>query len=134
MILAGDIGGPDTRLALFDGDPRTPVRLATYPSREHESLEEMVEKFPYSPRTRVSRACFGVAGPVRNGRCVDTTNLAWPVEGSILAAALGLPVVSLLNDLEVNAHGIAPPAPDDLAVLNQGLPDVAGNAAVISSA
>ena len=133
MILAGDIGGTNTRLALFDGDPREPAALTTYPSSVHAGLEEMVEAFLAEHSAQVERACFGVAGSVRDGHCVDTTNLAWPVEGSSLARALGLPAVSLLNDLEANARGIAALGPEDFAVLNDGDPNARGNAAVISA-
>ena len=88
----------------------------------------MVEAFLTEHPAEVDRACFGVAGPVRNGRCVDTTNLAWPVEGESLARAIGLPAVSLLNDLEANALGIGSLGPDDFAALNEGRPGATGNA------
>ena len=133
VILAGDIGGTNTRLALFDGGSREPAALATYPSGRHSGLDEMVDVFLAEHPAAVERACFGVAGPVRNGRCVDTTNLAWPVNGPSLARALGLPEVSLLNDLEANARGIVALGPEDFAVLNEGDPDARGNAAVISA-
>ena len=69
----------------------------------------------------VERACFGVAGPVRNGH-VKTTNLAWPVDAASLAAVLGLDRVGLVNDLVANAYGIAELGPDDIATLNEGDP------------
>jgi glucokinase len=132
MILAGDIGGTSTRLALFDGDPREPLALEVYRSREHASLDEMVAAFLAEHPARVRRACFGVAGPVRRGH-VDTTNLAWPVDAASLARVVGVDDVSLLNDLEANARGLAALRAGDLAVLNEGDPDAAGNAAVVSA-
>lgn len=135
MILAGDIGGTKTNLALFngDGDGRHPVRLETFRSGEHEGLEPMIEAFLSEREEAVEAACFGVAGPVRDGSCFDTVNLAWPVDGPGVAALLGLDEVGLLNDLEANAWGIAALGPDDLAVLNAGHPGASGNAAVISA-
>lgn len=132
MILAGDIGGTSTRLALFDGDP-TPEALEVYRSREHDGLEEMVGAFLRAHPAPVERAAFGVAGPVRGGRCVDTTNLAWPVEGASVAQAAGVAHVRLLNDLEANAYGLAALGPDDLHTLNAGAPDADGNIAVVSA-
>jgi glucokinase len=44
VILAGDIGGTNARLAplaVAEGVPR-PVALATYPGREHGALEEVL--------------------------------------------------------------------------------------------
>jgi glucokinase len=132
MILAGDIGATKTNLALFNGNYGPPVRLETFRSGEHDGLESMIEAFLTEPRDAVEAACFGVAGPVRDGT-VDTTNLAWPVDGDELAALLGLEEVSLLNDLEANAWGISALGPADFAVLNEGDPEARGNAAVISA-
>lgn len=132
MILAGDVGATKTALALFSGDPREPACLETYPSAAHSGLEEIVRAFLAAHPATVEAACFGVAGPVRDGR-VKAVNLAWPVEAASVAGALGLPAVVLLNDLEANAYGIRALRPEDLAVLNEGEPGAAGNAAVISA-
>lgn len=133
MILAGDIGGTNTRLALFEGDSREPVALEQYPSRDHEGLEPMVELFLREHPATVAGASFGVAGPVRDDGTVETTNLAWPVSGPSVARQLGLPRVEVLNDLVANAYGIAALGPEDLHVLNEGDPQATGNAAVISA-
>jgi glucokinase len=133
MILAGDIGGTKTNLALFNGERRQPHRLATFRSREHDGLEPMVEAFLAEHPVHVGAAAFGVAGPVRGGTVADATNLAWPVDGPRIAGLLGLPHVGLLNDLEANAWGIGALGPEDFAVLNEGDPGAQGNAAVISA-
>ncbi len=132
MILAGDIGGTHTRLALFDGDKRNPVEFATFGSREHAGLEQMVSAFLASRPATITAAGFSVAGPVSGGR-VQATNLPWPVVGDRLAAVLGLDRVALVNDLYANAYGIAELGPDDLVTLNAGDPHAGGNAAVISA-
>jgi glucokinase len=131
VILAGDIGGTNTRLALFE-EPTTPAVLEVYSSRQHASLEEMVHVFLEEHPADLSAACFDVAGPVRAGT-VDPTNLAWPVEGASLARLLGLPQIALLNDLEANAWGLPALGPEDLHVLNEGDPAATGNAAVCSA-
>jgi len=133
-ILAGDIGGTSSRLACFTVDGAGLETLAErwYKSREHGSLMEIVRKFVDEFGVSADRACFGVAGPVRQGR-VRTPNLPWSVEGEVLAQALGLPSVKLLNDLEANAYGIDLLGKDDFAVLNPGIPDPTGTIAVVSA-
>lgn len=134
LILAGDIGGTSTRLAYFDaaGGVLEPVVEERFSSRENSSLEEIVDRFSAEQGLRAESACFGIAGPVRNGR-VRTPNLPWSVDAAILSRILGLPAVRLINDLEANAYGIDLLSADDLIVLNQGVPDPTGTIAVVSA-
>ena len=132
MILAGDIGGTHTRLALFDGDPHEPLALAICPSRKHAGLEEIVAAFLAEHPAEVDCACFDVAGPVRNGR-VKTTNLPWIVDARQVADTIGLPSIELVNDLVATAYGIAELTTADLETLNRGDPSIGGNLAVIAA-
>ena len=132
MILAGDIGGTSTRLALFETGVRDPVALEIRPSRSHDGLASLVRAFISDHPTRLAAASFGVAGPVHEGR-TTAVNLPWSVDAAALARDLGLPRVGLINDLEANAYGLAALRPDEFAVLNAGDPDARGNAAVISA-
>ncbi len=134
MILAGDIGATNSRLALFavrEGRVE-PVVEATYPSRDHANLETIVKTFLSAHDLPIDVACFGIAGPVRHGRS-DTTNLPWDVDAQDLAQTLQLRSVGLLNDLEAHAYGIAMLAPDDFVTVNQGALNASGNAAVIAA-
>jgi glucokinase len=134
MILAGDIGGTRTRVALFERENGRLVRRAEahYPSRDHPGLESIVREFRDEHPERPGRAAFGVAGPVRGG-CSETTNLPWLVDARRLAELLGLERVGLINDLEANAWGLEELAPDDFALLSPGAPGAAGNRAIISA-
>jgi glucokinase len=134
LVLAGDIGGTTTRLAYFDteGEKLELVVEERYPSREAGSLVEIAGRFAGEHGLAAERACFGIAGPVRQGR-VRTPNLPWSVDAGELAQALGIPDVLLINDLEANACGIDLLMPDDFAVLNQGVADPAGTIAVVSA-
>ena len=134
MILAGDIGGTNTRLAYFAAEQER-VRLVdceVYPSRKYAALEDVLAEFAGSRKLPVERACFGVAGPVKRGRCV-TSNLPWEVDARLLARQLDLETTLLINDLEANAYGIAALAPEDFVVLNEGEANATGNAALISA-
>ena len=132
MILAGDIGGTNARLAYFqpqNGQLRL-VSERVFPSREYSELGEIVSKFLEGAAIRPDVACFGIAGPVHNGR-VETSNLPWVIEQSRLAKQIQLPATVLINDLEANAWGIGALNPQDLLPLNQVAPS-AGNQAVIA--
>lgn len=150
MILAGDIGGTKTHLALFDWTRERvdPVRLETFHSADYASLEEMLAEFlvPPKPPTpldniepehtptgepagepppdeslKIQAACFGVAGPVIQNHS-KTTNLPWVVDGQALAKQFDIPRVQLLNDLEAMAYGILLLRPEELVTLNAGTP------------
>jgi glucokinase len=134
MILAGDIGGTNARLAYFQSQNGhlTVAAQGVYPSRAHSGLDEIVTQFVKSQGQAPEIACFGVAGPVRNGK-VETSNLPWTVEASRLASELHLPSAILINDLEANAWGIASLQDGDLVSLNRVKGTPVGNQAVISA-
>lgn len=133
-ILAGDIGGTNARLAVYDIELTSYETLAaeTLPSREYGSLEEIVAAFMKGHPIECQRACFGVPGPVKDGR-VQTTNLPWLVESSRLAAAARVEALALINDLKAQAYGVAMLGPQDLEVLNPGSETASGNAALIAA-
>src|ERR1700704_142786 len=70
MILAGDIGGTKVNLAFFEvtGQQLTQRAAATYSSRQHTSLDEIVREFLSTNNLKADYACFGIAGPVKKGR------------------------------------------------------------------
>jgi len=146
MILAGDIGGTKTNLALYEwvSERVEPVRLETFHSADYKSLEDILEEFltPPKPPTpldeldadidgeekepeappepiTVAAACFGIAGPVIDNHS-QTTNLPWIVDGPAIAKKFSIPRVQLLNDLEATAYGVLLLRPDEVEVLNPG--------------
>jgi len=133
VILAGDIGGTNTRLALFAAEEGRleAAAGATYLSRNYSGLDEIVTQFVNARQVPVTRAGFGVAGPVCDARC-QATNLPWVVDARRLAGLLGLDSVVLINDVEANAYGIATLETSDFPVLHEGRLNAQGNAAVIS--
>jgi glucokinase len=122
-VLAGDVGGTKTALALFEKGPQGPVlvREDTLPSRGFDTLEAAIDRFLAGARpAAIEAACLGVAGPVVDGRCV-ATNLPWVIDERTLAAAIPAERVRLLNDLEVAAHGVLNLPEADLKTLQPGL-------------
>ncbi|MBI3804934.1 MAG: glucokinase [Nitrospirae bacterium] len=121
MILAGDIGGTKTFLALFDEEKKgTPaVHQAVFPSHHYPDLNGVLKEFLSRRPVSIQRAAFGVAGPVVQGRC-ETTNLPWIVDAAGLAREFEIASVVLLNDLEATAYGTLVLTENDFFVLNPG--------------
>src|SRR5690349_16854094 len=124
MILAGDVGGTKTHLALFrpGGSAREPVADRKVPSAGFDSLEAIVREFLAGAPTGSAppaRAVFGIAGPVVNN-AVNTTNLPWHIDAGAMSAELGGARVDLLNDLESTAWGLPLLGSGDLATLQPG--------------
>jgi glucokinase len=137
MILAGDIGGTKTVLALFErsADGLRECASETFASAEHGSLEEILALlFEKHGRPPVEAACFGVAGAVIDGRA-STTNLPWrELDERTLARSLDTPRVILLNDLEAAAYGMLVLREDEFVELDRGArAEPRGNAAVIAA-
>jgi glucokinase len=121
MILAGDIGGTKTRLALFEQeDGRLQRRVVkTYRSADYAEFEETLQAFLDETRASVERACLGAPGPVIRG-VVETTNLPWQISSENLARFLKLPAVVLVNDLVATAAAIPCLADDDVRTIHPG--------------
>lgn len=136
MILAGDIGGTKTVLALFDptDDGIELVVETEHPSRGTPDFDDILEPFlSKAGRPPLRGACFAVAGPVIDGVC-ETTNLPWRLDEGALASTIRAPRVKLLNDLEGTAYGMLHLPRSDLVQLNEGRrPRRRGNIAVIAA-
>ena len=134
MILAGDIGGTNARLAAFEteGSRLLCVVEKVYPSKEHNGLPEIVADFVKTEGIPARSACFGVAGPVRSGRS-KISNLPWVIDSRELATQLRLRTVGLINDLEALAYGLEMLESKDFVTISEGVRDADGNMAVVSA-
>jgi glucokinase len=122
MILAGDVGGTKTALALFDvqGVNFNLVREDQLPSRDYPTFEAAVGRFlGDGPSGPIDAASFGVAGAVVDGR-VTTTNLPWKIDERALERSIPAKRVRLLNDLEATGHGLGALPPASLVTLQAG--------------
>jgi glucokinase len=135
MLIAGDIGGTKTDLAIFSSEagPLVPLAQTRVPSADFPSLQAIVKDFLAKERKPVDRACFAIAGPVINGR-VKTTNLAWVIEETALAQELNInrQSVHLINDLEAIAHAVPILRPSDVVTINPGVPVPQGAIGVVA--
>lgn len=135
MILAGDIGGTKTNVALFEtngGKLGGVVRQQTFPSARYDSLEAILSEFVGETEKTFSAACFGIAAPVIEGTA-KTPNLTWTVRAESLARLLGLKHCGLINDLEATAHGIPALTAAQLLTLNEGTIRSDGHRALIAA-
>ena len=132
MILAGDVGGTKVHLALYDftNGQLKYSRDERYPAKDYSGLEEIVREFLAGET--VSSACFGVPGPVRDGR-LRLTNLPWTLDSRELSRALSIDHVFLINDLEANGYGIAELKSDQIYTLSEGDARQIGNRALIAA-
>jgi glucokinase len=133
MLLAGDIGGTKTSLAIYgrEAGPRVTLAEATFPSARYASLEEVVAEFLLRTGLSIEQASFGVAGPVVGGRA-SITNLPWVIDAEEIAATLRIPSVCLLNDLAAIANAVPHLAGGDYDTVVPGQAAPGGAIAVIA--
>ncbi len=132
MILAGDVGGTKVHLALFDfiNGKLECSRDKIFPAKNYSGLEEIVTEFLGA--FKVTAACFGVPGPVRNGR-LRLTNLPWTLDSNELSVSLGIKHVFLINDLEANGYGVSELSAEQIYTLSEGDVSQIGNRALIAA-
>jgi glucokinase len=123
MLIAGDIGGTKTDLAVYTSEagPHAPLVKTQVRSADYPSVQAMVAEFLAQVKMSVDAASFDVAGPVINGR-VKTTNLPWVMDEGSIASDLNLHSVHLMNDLEAVARAVPVLRAADLVTLNEGEP------------
>lgn len=132
-ILAGDIGGTKTELAIFDVEqPAVPLFSARFLNREQDGFIPMLLNYMHELDAPIQAACFAVAGTVRDG-WTRMPNLAWELDEREIRIALSVEQVTLINDLAANAHGMLTLPPEQLMVINPSTPDVQGNCALIAA-
>jgi glucokinase len=137
MILAGDVGGTKVHLALYNfaNGRLQPGRDQKFPAHEFASLDEVVNKFLTicnEKRDGIYAACFGVPGPVRDGR-LKLTNLPWTLDTRDLVKSLGIQHIFLINDLEANGYGIPELSPESIFTLHAGDPNASGHAGLMAA-
>ncbi len=135
-VIAGDIGGTKSLLALIDIDLNRPgydiIRERTFESRRFDSLAAVVKEFLQETGSKAKSACFGVACPFVDGEC-DATNLPWHIKQGRLAEEINIPDTRLLNDFEAIGYGLELLDPDDLVSLQDGTPKPSGPIALLGA-
>lgn len=133
LLLAGDIGGTKTTLALYRAEnwPAPPVRMQTFQNHRATGPGRLITAFLEQEQTMPSLGCFGVAGPVRDGR-VRMTNLDWRIDARDLARSCGLEQVVLINDLVATAMGAVLLPENELSPINPGRPRAEGTIGVVA--
>ncbi len=133
VVLAADIGGTKTNVGLFVMGKKRPEPLVveSFASREAAHLENIVDGFLKGHPASISSACFGIAGPVINGRC-KTTNLPWVVSETLIKSRFHWRHVRLLNDLASTALAVPLLRRSEQVPLNKGIPQKKGTLALLS--
>ncbi|MDH5570762.1 MAG: glucokinase, partial [Gammaproteobacteria bacterium] len=135
-ILAGDIGGTNTRLQLVETKIHAIEYHAriSYASQEYENLSDIVKRFLQQTGmdVQIQEACFAVAGPVR-GKMAKVTNLPWQLDAEQLQINLDIPSVRLINDFQAIGYGISILEGNALLTLQQGKPELYGRRALIGA-
>ena len=134
IVLGGDVGGTNARLAVVELDGRTAriVRERKYRSRDYPGLAPIVHRFFEEERSRPDRACFGIACPVVGDDCT-APNLPWSTNARQLAGEIEIPRTTIINDFVAVGYGIESLGPSDLATLQEGTPEPQGPIALIGA-
>ena len=129
-VLAGDIGGTKTTLALY-GQTGEIIRENTFKNYKFDSLQSVIRTFFAGLGHPPGRACFGIAGPVKDNR-VRMTNLDWTIDSRELADHFSIEHLLLVNDLVATTAGAVLLPADSLCTINNGHPDPKGTVGVLA--
>jgi glucokinase len=140
-ILAGDIGGTNTRLMLFNIDRNDPcvykplesgkvapgilILNKKYMNENFDSFTAVVKQFfqdaGINDKKPPIAACLAVAGPVKDNSVSFTNRKSWTINGDELSISLGIKRVKLINDFLAVGYGLLTLSHEnDCLVLQQG--------------
>jgi glucokinase len=134
MVLAGDVGGTKTNLALYKAtvDNMESQKESTYHSASYASFQDILTQFLSENKgIKPDRICLGVAGPVLKGK-VELTNLSWILDSEEVKKGAGATEASLINDLEATAYGLGGLTARDFVSIHESSGDFRGNIAIIA--
>ena len=132
LLLAGDVGGTKTNLALFSRDYSI-VAQAKYASQDYPSLESILDLFlgEHQNGMEIVAASFGVPGTILDG-VSRMTNLSWEVDQTKLKSYIGIEKIHLVNDLVALANAIPVLPESHRDVLHRGQPREHGTLLVVA--
>jgi glucokinase len=131
-VLAGDIGATKTNLAFchWNGTGLSVQKTVTYKTKSFQDIGSMIREFIANEKMP-GKICLGIAGPVQDGK-VSLTNVHWEIEGKALSEEFNQVPVSLINDLEATAYGLAVIEQKNVHELYEGGKEAKGNMAIIA--
>ena len=140
-LLAGDVGGTKTILALYATDasssrqtkPLREIAKTSFKSADYSDFNDLLQDF-LSTLTidQEINACFGIAGPIIEQIC-DATNLPWSIDALKIKNKFGFSKIKLINDLEAAAYGMTQLNSDDFVELNPDAKPQKGHCAVVAA-
>jgi glucokinase len=119
-VVCGDIGGTKSLLAVASGS--VILFEKRYVSGDHPRFDDIVKDFLVEAAVQPERACFAIAGPVKDNVC-RATNLPWEVDGDALAREAGIGQCVLVNDFHAQAMAVLELPSDDLCEIHGGRSD-----------
>ena len=111
LILAGDIGGTNTNLAIVrqQEEKFEIVYTNRYSTQKEKSLKEPLARFLKEFESigvigNIGLCCISAAGPVEHGR-IQLTNAPWAIVASDIRERFGLPTL-LINDFMAISYAV----------------------------
>lgn len=119
-VLAGDVGGTKTILAIFDSENCfQPIREEKFQTNQYNNLEAIFTQFLADSNEPIESVCVGMAGPVLDGH-IKATNINWEADEKVLSRFLKIKNVKLINDLQAMAFSIPILRTDDIFTIYEG--------------
>lgn len=118
-LLAVDIGGTNTRVALCSGVQLRKDTIARFANAEHAGIEDVLRLYMSKHPALPDTVSIALAGPV-DGDKGKLTNLEWAFTAQSAAEACGAKRGVLLNDLQAQGHALPFLTSDALTEVQQG--------------
>ncbi len=121
LCLTADIGGTNTRVALFDNEKLLESSCVTFSNKKYDSIENIIENYlDLMCESSVRYAGIAAAGPIEE-KSAKMTNLAWSFTQKSIASITGAEKVGIINDLQAQGYGLTSLNKNELEPITVGL-------------
>jgi glucokinase len=123
MLLVGDLGGTNARLALTEPGSTEPIAEWRTATADFSDFAAVLAAFLAKTGANITGGCLAIAGPISDdGRHAKFTNLPWVIDAAALETRFGIGRLTLANDFAAAALGVTVAPAETVVPLQDGEP------------
>lgn len=124
-ILAADIGGTNSRFAIFSSKNSNPEYQIKFPTAAYINFNELLLDFKSKQNkfsfAEIQSAVFAIAAPIVDPKNINPPNISWNIDVSEIKNILGITKAKLINDFQAQALSVLSASKEQFTEIAKGV-------------